>query len=535
MTDVMRILIFHARLSHLTGGEVNARDWALGLKGRGHKVVVYTLEPGPLAEQVRNAGVAVVTDPTSITDPPDIMFGCGINDVVAMLARFPEVPAIQVAQVWDHWNAYPCRLPQVALHVAVDDLNAEMVVNEFGVPREQVRIIHNAVDLTQVAARKRPLPSRPARALVFVKQNNCYMEAVRSACAARNITADFFGYPIGSPIHDPLRAIADYDLVVGAARTALEGAIGGAAVLVADHRGLAGLLTTANVDRYRKDNFGREVLTRPVDVATIGTEIDAYDPIDAAAVSILLREEGSLERQLDKWEEVFAEAIDRFRRAPPTAEDSRKALSAYLSCHLPRPWEPSPGHMRFRGGLLLQEQIGALEARISESERQISKTAEQVVATDARLRAVEAGTAQRTTAIDARAALLAEQIAATDARVSLLAEQIAATDARASLLAAQIAATDARASLLAEQIAATDARAPLLAEQIAATDARASLLAEQIAATDARTSLLAEQIAATDARLTPIRDMVARNAPLLRLFRPFAIAVRKFPWAGIWR
>ena len=48
-----------------------------------------------------------------------------------------------------------------------------------------------------------------------------------------------------------------------------------------------------------------------------------------------------------------------------------------------------------------------------------------VVATDARLLAVEASTAQRTTAIDARASFLAEQIAATEARASLLAEQIA--------------------------------------------------------------------------------------------------------------
>ena len=348
----MRVLIFHARLSHLTGGEVNARDWALGFKARGHKVVVYTLEPGPVAEQVRKAGIAVVTDPASISDPPDIMVGTGINDVVALLARFPDVPAIQIAQIWDHWNAYPCLLPQTVLHVAVDDLNAEMLINEFGVPREQVRVIYNAINFDAAAVRKAPLPARPARALVIVKQNTPHVDAIRAACAARNIAVDFFGYGIGRRLSDPLAIIADYDLVIGAARTALEGAVGGAAVIVADQRGLAGLLTSANLERFRKDNFGRELLTRPIDAATIGDEIDVYDPIDAAAVAAALRADASLERQLEQWEAIFAEAIDRFRRAPPTAEEARRALSAYLAQHLPRPWESSPRHARFQPGHL---------------------------------------------------------------------------------------------------------------------------------------------------------------------------------------
>src|SRR5262245_11118505 len=140
----MRVVIFHARLAHLTGGEVNARDWALGLKARGHTVVLYTIEPGPLAEEVRNAGIAVITDPALITDLPDVMIGCGINDVVSLLARFPEVPAIQVAQIWDHWNAYPSLLPQIALYVAVDELNAEMLANEFGIPRDRIRVVLNS-------------------------------------------------------------------------------------------------------------------------------------------------------------------------------------------------------------------------------------------------------------------------------------------------------------------------------------------------------------------------------------------------------
>src|SRR5215475_8047516 len=99
----MRIIVYVSQLSNLTGGEVNSRDWALGLKARGHKVAVYTPMPGALAEVVRKAGIVVADDPALVNDPPDVMFGSGINEIVALLARFPETPAIQVSQQWDEW------------------------------------------------------------------------------------------------------------------------------------------------------------------------------------------------------------------------------------------------------------------------------------------------------------------------------------------------------------------------------------------------------------------------------------------------
>jgi hypothetical protein len=412
----MRVLIFHARFAHLTGGEVNARDWALGFKARGHKVVIYTLEPGLLAEQVREAGIAVVTDPALLADAPDIMLGTGINDVVALLARFPDVPAIQIGQVWDHWNAYPCRLPQVVLYVAVDDLNAEMFVNEFGIPRDEVRIVHNAVDLARVAPRTSPLPSRPARALAFVKQNYPhYADAVRAACDARSIAVDFFGYAVGRPLLDPLAAIAGYDLVIGAARTSIEGAVCGAAVLVADHRGLAGLLTTANLPRFRQNNFGRELLVRPVDAESLGAEIDAYDPIDAAEVSHQLRGDASLDRALDRWEAIFAEAIDRFRCSPPAMEDRCRSLASYLSRHLPRPWEPSPRHARFAGEELVEDRLAAATAQISQLvgrvaavERDVAAVRMAEQATVTRIAGVERDVAAVRTAEEAVGARTAE-------------------------------------------------------------------------------------------------------------------------------
>lgn len=492
----MRILIFHARLAHLTGGQVNTRDWALGLKSRGHKVVVYTLEPGPMAEEVHAAGIPVVTDPAQVADAPDIMVGSGINDTVTLLARFPDVPAIPVGEVWGLWMGYPCLLPQAVLHVAVDDLNAELFANDFGIPRDRIRIIHNAVDLTRVTSHKRPLASKPERALVFVKQHNtAYHDALRAACSARNISLDFFGYPIDRPLLEPLAAIADYDLVIGAARTSIEGAVVGAAVLVADHRGLAGMLTTANLARFRQHNFGRELLTRPIDAATIGEEIDRYDASNAAEVSRILREDASLDRALDQWEAAFAEAIALFKRAPPASEDVRKALASYLSQHLPRPWEPSPRHERLKGGMLYEERLAALTR-------------------DVERRLTELGTR-----VDAQLSSLARQV---DERTSDAASRLSADMLSIRQSVGEADKVRENIKRLEDEVASVRQSAGEIGN-----------IANEIGNIHGCISRIEDDMVSLRQAAGEIRnvnDFIRRNAALLRFLRPAVLAFRRLPW-----
>lgn len=501
----MRILIFHARLAHLTGGQVNTRDWALGLKSRGHKVVVYTLEPGPMAEEVRAAGIPVVTDPALVADRPDVMVGSGVHDVVALVARFPDVPAIQIGQVWEHWNGYPSLLPQAVLHVVVDDLNAEMFANEFGIPRDRIRIIHNAVDLTRVASRKRPLPARPARALVFVKRGNpSFEDALHTTCSSRNISLEFFGYPIHRPLYEPLAAIADYDLVIGAARTAIEGAVVGAAVLVADHRGLAGMLTTQNLAQFRNDNFGRELLVRPLDAATIGQEIDRYDASDAVEVSRILREDAALDRALDRWEAVFAEAIALLREAPPAPDDVRKSLASYLSLHLPRPWEPSPRHDRLKGGLLFEERLHALRHEV---EQRLAALGTRV---DEQLASLSRQTAEQP-------ALLRGEV---DEQLASVRGQI---EERLSALRRHVD----------EQLSMSDSRSSAASEQTNALIAKLAALEGDVSTIHEFTARAQSDISALRQSAGKVRDIEGffqRNAALFRFLHPAALAARRLPW-----
>ena len=363
----MRIVLYHGRLSEPTGGEVNIRDWALGLRMRGHQIAIYTPVPGALANQARNVGVPVVDDPALLSDAPDVMFGGGPNEVATLLARFPETPAIQACQSWerDFWDANPCPLPQVTFHMAVSELTAEQLINEHGIPRERVRIIYNAVDASKLRKRVRALSAKPQKAVAIVKQPpEPFVSAIKSACMTRGIEVDFLGYGVDAPFDDALSIMTDYDIVIASGRAAIEGAMVGAAVICADHRGVAGLLTTSTLQRFRVSNFGRAVLNQTVSEAVFGGEIDRYDAADAGIVSERLAKDASLDKQLERLEALFSSAIEVFRARPPTIEDSRRALSAYLARHLPRvgAGEPSPRHMPYSRML---DPLTALDGKIS--------------------------------------------------------------------------------------------------------------------------------------------------------------------------
>ena len=253
-----------------------------------------------------------------------------------------------------------------------------MLVNEFGIPRERVRIVYNAVDLARIPLRTRKLPNKPERALVFVKQSTSYVEALGEALTARGIATEYIGYAVDRPVPDPLKLIVDYDLVVGAARIAIEGAACGAAVLVADQRGLAGMLTTTNFERFQANNFERAVLTRPVDAKTIGAEVDTYDAIDASTVSLRVRASASLDRQLEQVESLFAEAMQRFKQRPPDTEYARAALASYLARHLPRIGESSPRLECISTAPSINEQIETLKVQIGTLETPSEKLRAQI-------------------------------------------------------------------------------------------------------------------------------------------------------------
>jgi methyltransferase family protein len=352
----LRVLLTNITLASRTGTEVNTRDIALGLVRRGHQPVVYSPDLGEMAREIRAATVPVVDDLAAVGVAPDVIHGHHHTVTLEALLRFPGVPGIYFVHDWEVWYDAPLRFPRVVLYAPVDTANADRVVLEGGVPPDDVRLILNAVD-TERFRRRPPLPVRPARALVF---NNRASEAnllplLREACARTGLGLTTVGALAGTTVARPEELLGGFDMVFARGRCALEAMAVGAAVVLCGHDGTGPLVTAADFDRLRPLNFGRRALDRPLTVESLVQEIGRYDATDAERVTLRVREEASLERQLDRLLEVYEEAIVRGRTLGTDTAAEARATAGYF-----RDW--APRYQGIRAASLLQARVAELEA-----------------------------------------------------------------------------------------------------------------------------------------------------------------------------
>jgi hypothetical protein len=328
----LRILLTNRVLAHRTGTELYVRDVAAGLFRRGHSPVVYSPRLGALAAEVRRDTIPVVDDLAKVAEPPNIIHGHhGLETLTALLA-FPHVRAIAVCHSWVGWADEPLVFPRLRRYLAVDDTCRDRLVSEHGIAPDRVDVVLNAVDLQRFRSRP-PLPSRPASALIFSNssaEGAVHVKAIREACARRGIAVEIAGSKSGRSLERPEETLGSYDIVFAKARAALEAAAVGTAVILGDVAGAGPMVTTANLECLRRQNFGMRALRAAPTVEGVGREIDRYDAADAAAVSRQVRELGGLETQLDQLLAVYAEVLDEPPDEDEALELEMRAAAAYL-------------------------------------------------------------------------------------------------------------------------------------------------------------------------------------------------------------
>ena len=257
----LKVLITNFSLRERTGTELYAFDLARGLLARGHSPILYSPRPGALAERMRIETVPVVDDLDRLQAPPDIIHGQHADETVTALLRFPHTPAIYVCHDWYLPLDVPPRFPRVLRCVGVDSACRDKLVFEHGIPEERVSVLLQFVDLEKFRPRA-PLPARPRRALILCNQTkeNAYLEAARAACAGAGVSLDVYGMGVGRPCEQPEELLAGYDVVFAKARTALEALAVGASVVVYWYRRLGPVVTEAELERLRRDNFGMRAM-----------------------------------------------------------------------------------------------------------------------------------------------------------------------------------------------------------------------------------------------------------------------------------
>lgn len=336
----LRILITNNTLAARAGTELYVRDIAVALLRRGHRPVAFSMTLGEVAEELRSLTVPVIDDMRSLSSPPDVIHGHHHYETMMALLQFPDAPAVSFCHGWLPWQEAPPRFPRILRYVVPDETCRDRLIFENGIPLERVDLIGNFVDLGRFPPRG-PLPASPRRALVFsnaLNESNG-VAVIREACARGGISVDVVGAASGHAAARPEGLLGDYDIVFAKARCALEALAVGAAVIVCDQPGMAGMVTTRNVEHWRRLNFGIRTLSQPISTELVWQEVARYDAADGGLVSQRIRRTAGLDDAVEELVRVYEEVVGEFEKCVRDRPAELMAASAYL-----REWGP-----RFKG------------------------------------------------------------------------------------------------------------------------------------------------------------------------------------------
>ncbi len=333
------VLLTNIWLGGRSGTVVVTRDFALGLARRGWRVAIYSPQAASADEELARATM-VVSNLDDLTWSPDLIHAHQHPTLTPVMMRFPETPIVQFRHDATAWHDESQRFERIRLHVAVDEACREAIVADTGLSASQTPILPNAVDLGR-CVRRPALPRSPGKVLIVANRRGEHVPLVRSACEAAGLEVSVVGYGVGRPSMNLEAEMASADIVVGAARIALEAIAIGCTALVCDVRGFAGLATTKTFDAWRAWNFGFRLLQGPVTPQAVAEALAGYDADDAAQVCDRVRNEASLEPALDRLETLYRSVLDQ-SFPPVDAERQASDMAAYLARWLPMEVERSP-------------------------------------------------------------------------------------------------------------------------------------------------------------------------------------------------
>jgi hypothetical protein len=325
------ILLTNNTLGGYAGSELYVRDVAIGLRNRGHRPVAYSQVLGVVAEEIKAAGILVVSDLRQLTRVPDLIHGHHNLETMTALLHFPNSPAICFCHGYVPWQEQPPLFPRILRYLAVDHACRDRLY-EAGIHPDRIEVIYNFADLKRFVPRE-ALPARPRRALVFSNYagEDNYLPIIRQACNAAGLELDVAGGRSGRPCPHPENLLPGYDLVFAKARAAIEALAVGCAVITCDTSGFGSMVTTRNLEVLRPLNFGFRTLTQPMTLEVVAKEIAGYNALDAEEVSRRVRTLAGLEEALDQLLAVYQQVIAEFQQMKPAREAEGKAAAAYLS------------------------------------------------------------------------------------------------------------------------------------------------------------------------------------------------------------
>lgn len=363
----LRILITMCYLVHRTGAEMFTRDLALWMRGRGHAVAIFATAFGDMADELRQASIACITDVADMAARPDVIIGNTHHETVRALLHFHDVPVLTICHDRSADHGRPPQFSQVVCHAAVDENCAERLVHEFGIERQRIELLQNGIDLFRFVQRG-PLPATPRTALVFSNyaSHDAQLEEIRIACAERGLALDVIGSGSGNHLTDPAAVLGRYDIVFGKGRCATEALVTGNAVVALDpSAGMGEMVTAAKAEQARRWNFGRAIMTRPITRQNVMAELDKFDAQDAREASDWARRHCGLDTTLLGLEHCVRRMAETRAVIPVPAEQRALESARYMDDWIRR-GNATGAHMEMAA---LRQHIGGLQQAFNDQQR----------------------------------------------------------------------------------------------------------------------------------------------------------------------
>jgi hypothetical protein len=324
------ILIADAGFNMLGGAERAARDLAVSLCERGHRIVAFSAPIGRETRSVGDLGFPTVWSLADLPFRPDVIHGQHHLDAMTAIIGLAGVPAIYHCHGATFYDAVPLH-PRIRHYVAVSSTLAQRIAAESGIAEADMTVVPNAVDLRRFATVRDPVPL-PLRVALFGNQiaHGPLAETIASALRHHGLQVDFIGRSFGNEVADPESVLLRYDIVFASGKSAIDAIACGCAVVVIGFQGCGEMVGPDNFDRLRSVNFTIPFNTGSPDEGAIAAALAHYRPAAVRDVTRRLRAEAGLERLVDAFERLYDDVVAAHRSSVADEPAERAATAAYL-------------------------------------------------------------------------------------------------------------------------------------------------------------------------------------------------------------
>lgn len=376
----MHILLTNNTLNLRGGTELYVRDLATELLRRGHHPVAYSTKLGPVAEELKAAGVTVTSQLDSLSTPPDLIHGHHHYETLTAILRFPATPAISYCHGWIPWQEAPLRVSSVVRYIAVDEISRERLIDEGGIDPDKIDLVLNFFDGRRFLPREGSPPARRALAFGNPFSEEHDVPVLREACARCGFELEVAGTDSGHVEAVPETRLGQYEIVFAKGRAAIEAMASGAAVILCGYGRLGAMVDPGNFAEMRRNNFGLTALARRLEVQTVVDELKRHQPAGAEAVGRLVWEHCELQPAVDRILALYERVLEEARGCPrPEPAEVCREAARYLERWGPyytQALDLLPVHARWSAlcetmeGRLGVRDYDRLERRLVDAERQ---------------------------------------------------------------------------------------------------------------------------------------------------------------------